>query len=313
MPRRIGDIKGLQCVFSSGQRVRRVGLLFNPISGAGRSRKIASALAATLRERGYEAILQESRATYDQAALREFLGSLDALLVVGGDGTIRALLEALGTTGTPVYLVPAGNESLFARHFGMTRSPHDILAALAAGRISEATIAQINDSFYFSMASLGFDSLVVGKIARHRRGPIGHIGYVKPTLQSIVGFKAPQLKVLVDGKPLIDGEAGFVIAANTDKYARNLGLVPEACGTKELVHVRFFPYRSLSSYLPWLWNLAVGKPVSLKNTVYRAGQQCSIMTAEGSSWPIQADGDYIGESPALVQTMVRRLKVLRPK
>ncbi len=291
--------------------LRNIGLLYNPISGAGRSKKIATGLADQLSSRGYQPALRESQPSYDPTDLRNFLKGLDALLVVGGDGTIRTLLDGLSESGTPVYLVPGGNESLFARHFGMSRQPSQILAALSGARTAEATIAAIHQSFFFSMVSLGLDSLVVGKIARTRCGPIGHIGYVKPTLQSLLEYSAPALTVAVDGKVLVREEPGFVIAANTRQYARNLGLVPEACGTKELLHVRFFPYRRIADYLPWLWSMTTRRPVSLNKSLYVAGTNCTIETG-AAAWPIQADGEYVGDTPAALSTVARRIKVLLP-
>lgn len=293
--------------------MKTIGLLFNPISGSGRSSKIAARLAEELSRHGYEPLLQESRTVYEGSFLADFFRSIDALLVIGGDGTIRALLQALSESKTPVYLVPGGNESLFARHFGMSRDFSQILAALAAGNFTEATIAQIHQGFFFSMVSLGLDSLVVGKIASTRRGPIGHIGYVKPTLQSLVGFSAPHLSISVDGKTLVQQEQGFAIAANTRQYARNLGLVPEACGTKELLHVRFFPYRRLTDYVPWLWSMAASRPVSLRHSRYASGTTCLIETSTEKPWPVQADGEHVGNTPMQLKTFAGRIKVLLPK
>ncbi|MBN8548707.1 MAG: NAD(+)/NADH kinase [Deltaproteobacteria bacterium] len=299
-------------LFQEKTTLQTIGLLFNPISGSGRSRRRAEKLAEFMQSRGLRTKLRESQAHYAPGVLSEFLRSIDAVIVIGGDGTIRALLGDLADSGTPVYLVPGGNESLFAKHFGMQRDPASILAAIQQGRTAEAAFAQFNDDFFFTMLSVGLDSLVVSKIAQTRSGPIGHIGYVKPTLQSLAGFESPRLRVEVDGSVLANDEPGFLIVANTNQYARNIRLVPEACGTKTLLHIRFFPYRGLCNYLPWLWSLALSRPVSLKHSRYAQGSTCHIETTHGLPWPIQADGDYVADTPIKVCAIAKRIKVVLP-
>jgi diacylglycerol kinase family enzyme len=293
------------------KKLHKIGVLYNPISGSGRGKAMANSLAEALTGAHIQALICESQHSYEQAALLQYLRSVDALLVVGGDGTIRTLLGALSESQVPAYLVPCGNESLFARHFGMSRLTQKVLQAVTQGKTLHASLARINESFFFNMASLGLDSLVVERIARSRRGPIGHIGYVMPTLKSLSGFSAPQLTVSVDGKKLVNEEPGFVIAANTSQYARNLRLVPEATGNSVMLHVRFFPYRTISHYLPWIWSLAAGRPVSLRGSTYASGKNLIIETGE-RAWPIQADGEHVGETPARIDAAVERLTVLSP-
>ena len=43
------------------------------------------------------------------------IAASDLVVVVGGDGTIRKLLDIINKTATPIYAIPGGNESLFAR------------------------------------------------------------------------------------------------------------------------------------------------------------------------------------------------------
>ena len=112
----------------------KVLLYFNPISGGGRGAKIAELLRAKLESSGLSVVVERSAPRYDPAQLESTLRSFDRLIVVGGDGTMRPLLPGLAATGVPVTMVPAGNESLFCRRFGMSSDP-DTLVAVAIPKI----------------------------------------------------------------------------------------------------------------------------------------------------------------------------------
>lgn len=134
------------------------------------------------------------------------IAASDLVVVVGGDGTIRKLLDVLNKTGTPIYAIPGGNESLFARSYEMSTNTDDLLQAIAErvclqqfyGLISGKEIK--GEKPFFHMASMGLDSLTVKSIGK-RKGPLNDLIYVWHGLKAYVIL--PCLCALMGNQSLI--------------------------------------------------------------------------------------------------------------
>ena len=105
-------------------------IFFNPVSGGGRAERAAGHLAASLRAVGHTTDLAASRRESGSDWLAQRLGDASLLVVVGGDGTVRAAAGAAIRTRTPLYHAPFGTANLFAREFDMDRRARTLHRAI---------------------------------------------------------------------------------------------------------------------------------------------------------------------------------------
>jgi len=223
---------------------RRVVLVANPISGRGRADRMSGELARALRARGHAAEQIATRLQPTEQWLDPAIRGADAMVVVGGDGAVRMAADAAIRTGVPLHHLPMGTENLFAREFGSTRRPADLLAALDAGRVQWVDVASINGETVVLMASMGFDADVVHDLAARRTGAITHLSYAAPILRRAIRWRAPALDVVVDGTPLVSGVHGTVIIANCRQYGGRLDPAPDASMTDGRLDVVVLPSRT---------------------------------------------------------------------
>lgn len=304
-----------------------VGIIYNPISGNGSSKEKAYQAKAFFEQHGYRVAVLESKRSYQSAELATFLERLEFVVVAGGDGTLMPLLPAVAAARTPIYVLPTGTESHFSKQFEMSSSFDEILSRAKSKTQSTHCYGTVSlpspgaQLPFFLMASVGLDAEVVKHISQKRSSPIGHIGYVWPTISCAFRHFAPKISLAVDGNKVLGGEAGYLIIANSHKYALGLNLVPEAKTAEPELCARFFPRHGfdLGTYAHWGWRYLANKAADMSGTKLFYGRRFELTVedrqARQDGYPMQADGEYIGgvfsEDPVVIQISSDKLNVMK--
>jgi diacylglycerol kinase (ATP) len=288
----------------------RVGIMYNPISGYGKGKKNSIEIKKALEEVGISVELRQTEKTYNPDEISSFIKSIDLLLVAGGDGSIGGLLSSLNDNPIPTYLIPSGNESLFARSFGMSKKSVDIMAAIRQATVSEHYYGLCGERPFFIMASLGFDSKIISRIAQTRKSAIGHMGYVVPTIKELLTFKTPKITLEVDGKLCVDDQYGYLIIANRPDYALRMNPTPEAKSIVPELTARFFPNHSVLASLQWLTYALLGGQIPIERGKLYSGKTFRVSVSNLENFPIQIDGEYGGEVPLTIRSSTTKIKVL---
>jgi diacylglycerol kinase family enzyme len=95
----------------------------------------------------------------------------DALVVGGGDGTVRSAAEIVAGTGVAIGVLPLGTMNLFARTLGLPIDLDAAAAALAVGTVVDADLAEVDGRPFTHQISLGLQPRMVR--LRERRGGYG--------------------------------------------------------------------------------------------------------------------------------------------
>src|SRR3954447_9297302 len=95
---------------------------------------LASAFAAS----GVEAVIafvpcEELRSSAATALKRARRGEIDAVVVGGGDGTVRTVAAVLAGTGVPLGILPLGTLNHFAKDLGIPLELDGAAAVIATG------------------------------------------------------------------------------------------------------------------------------------------------------------------------------------
>ncbi len=253
-------------------------------SGRGRGGVAADQFAAALRRAG-----RAVSCIGDVAALPGALSGAEALVVVGGDGTVRAAAPAAITAAVPVYHVPMGTVNLFARALGMDRREATLLAALEQRDIRCVDVGQAGGETFLLMASIGPDAEVVRDLAGRRTGAISRRSYVLPMWRRLRAWRPPSLAVTVDGRRVDRGEPGMVIVANCRGYMWGLDPARRAVMNDGLLDVVIMPVRSRLDLVRWAGRCLTGRHLAHPGLVYERGRKIAI----GCDTPqhVQLDGD----------------------
>jgi diacylglycerol kinase family enzyme len=96
----------------------------------------------------------------------------DAVVVLGGDGTLNEAANGLAGTSCALGILPGGSTNVFARTIGMTNDPieatGELLGALGSGPggIRTISVGFVNGRVFLFHVGVGFDAAVVAQVER---------------------------------------------------------------------------------------------------------------------------------------------------
>ncbi|CAB4538907.1 unannotated protein [freshwater metagenome] len=261
----------------------------------------------------------------------------DCVAVLGGDGTLNEVINALAGTDCAVAVLPGGSTNVFARTLGL---PDDLLRAaratsdaLASGWVHRIGLGAVNGRYFTFHTGVGFDAAVVSRVEQHSKlkHRIGHALFLYCGLRefSLFDRKHPHyvLHISSDGasSELVNSElvsservsservssdtepvlGYFAVVQNTDPYTflrhRPFTVAPTATLDRGLT-VTTIGDMSVRTFLPAILGaLANRKGVRTSRVVRRWEdlEQLSITKAPDSLLQYQVDGDYLGEAESL--------------
>ena len=184
----------------------------NPIAGRGRGRAIAQRLEARLHADGYKIRLllkkPESLEPDDLGDMPNSPQGPKAAIVIGGDGTLRAVAQrALWRRPAAAYFAtgdgqpdgPAPGSQVAGRNARRAGQSSD-----RRGRVLLLDAGRVNGKLFLLMVGVGYDAAVVHELHRVRKGPIGYANYVLPAAMALTEYRFPRLRVTVDSAQVFD-------------------------------------------------------------------------------------------------------------
>lgn len=263
----------------------------NPASGRGRAMALADEAARELAAAGHEVRRVNTERTDSALWLDGPLDGANALLVVGGDGTVRACAPRAAAAGVPIRQLPAGTENLFSRQFRQVGGVAGVIAALARPQLQRCDLWQANGEAFLLMCSAGFDAEVVAKVARVRGRSISRLVYFKPLVQSALSWRAPHWTVEIDSQSEIAFGRGTLLGVNCPAYACGWDPIRGAAPGDGLLDVALLRCTTGIGAMGWVMRLTCGAP---QLSVVR----CVRLTVRASTaFRVQIDGDPLGDGP----------------
>jgi diacylglycerol kinase family enzyme len=295
-------------------------LVVNPVAGRNRAAALGEELRERLTHHGASADLYRTTAPGDALAHAAALhaDAADRLVVVGGDGTLREILNARALPlPWPVGLVPVGTANVVGRELRMPlAAPADLLArALLQAEpwtVNVLECARGDGTVERALANLGagLDAAIVVAVAQERAahaGLGGYVRWVRPILRTIARFRFPRFTVTVDGARTYEGTA--VVVQGGHNYGGLFRLARAAALDAAVLHVTIVTAQNRRDLLRVLARAAFRPAQGDRDVLHVTGREVHV--ASDLPAALQADGDPAGMAPVTVRLLPRAVTLLR--
>ena len=286
--------------------------IVNPKSGSSADAESVRFVRDYLRQRHQPMRLEITRslAHAGELAVSAIGAGAAAVVVSGGDGTVRTVAEAMAGSEIPILIVPAGTENLLAQELGIDGSRKTSLKMLENGMVRKLDLGRANDRHFMAIAGIGFDAQVVRRINQFRHGHITHSDYIWPICRTFWEYGFPHLRVEADGELICD-EPSLVFVGNITRYAVGLPIHPYADCSDGLLDITIYRYRRRRELL--LHSLrTVARQADRSRQVSRHTCRELTITSPQADVPVQLDGDPGPALPLTIRIVPAAARVLTP-
>lgn len=112
----------------------------------------------------------ELQAAAERAVKRAAAGEIDAIIVGGGDGTIRSVASAVVGTDIPLGIIPLGTLNHFAKDLKIPLPVDEAVAVISGGLHRSVDVGEVNGEIFINNSSIGiYPYLVLDRDRRSER------------------------------------------------------------------------------------------------------------------------------------------------
>jgi diacylglycerol kinase family enzyme len=156
-------------------------------------------------------------------------GALDAIIVGGGDGSIRTVASVVCGSGIPLGIIPLGTLNHFARDLGLPLRVDDAVAVIAAGQTRSVDVGEVNGCTFINNSSIGIYPYLVleRERRRHRQGLAKWPAMILAMLRAWAHFPLRRLSIHAEGRT--DRWRSPLVLVGNNEYA----LTGLSFGTRE--------------------------------------------------------------------------------
>lgn len=299
----------------------RVLVLGNRFAGGGRGARAVELTTSLLEAQGHDIVCvvgQNAAAALVQAhalVSGNPESRPEAIVVVGGDGTVHLGIDVCLDTGIPLGVVPVGSGNDFAAALGIR--PHQVIdAARLVGRCLDHGISRPVDAVrltggpdraYGAILACGFDA-VVNRRANGWSRIRSRLKYAGAVLAELPTFSPLRYRLQIDGR-IRELEAMIVAVANTPSYGGGLRILPQARIDDGLLDVAILHPMSKPEFLRLFATLDRGTHVDHPRVEILQLEQIAVDCLSRNIVAF-ADGEAVGTLPLQATVGPHALEIL---
>ena len=211
--------------------MKNIAFIINPISGGKETqnakRKLPKLIMQTLDAAQWlPNIVFTERPGHATELSHQFARmGFDAVVAVGGDGTVNEVARGLRDTQTALGIIPMGSGNGFARHLNIPIRPNKAIEMINHSEPIRVDYGLANGRMFVSTCGTGFDALVADNFAGSNKR--GFMTYVQNVLKEAFSYQPQTYHIVGDGLD-VTHKAFLITFANANQWGYEALIAPKA-------------------------------------------------------------------------------------
>ncbi len=273
--------------------MKNIAFIINPISGTKQKKRLPKQIDQLLDKQQWAAdiVMTEYKGHATELAAQYAKLGFDAVVAVGGDGTVNEVATGLRHTGTALGIIPIGSGNGFARHLEIPLRINRAIELINRSEAITADYGMLNEQPFFCTCGTGFDAYIADKFAQD--GKRGFSTYLQYILKDFYNYEPQHYRLRYrKGEEVwheVETDAFLITFANANQWGNAAYIAPKASiqdGLLDIAIMSKFPLTAVPSLALKLFER------KLDNDTYMNTLQASEVeltrTEEG---PFHFDGD----------------------
>ncbi len=306
-------------------------LIYNPRAGQRDGHREVARAVEVLKQRGWSLEIRETHGPEDVThfARQAAAAGAEAVLVVGGDGTVNGAVNGLAGTDVALGVLPMGTGNVWAAELGLIPIPTplhrpDPLAAaeaLSTGHVRCIDLGRAtclgpekagHERYFLLWAGVGFDAAVARHVEtelRQVKRRLGAISFLVAGASLLLRYLGTHAEVRID-EDIWSERVVLLLVCNAQLYAGMVRVAPEARLDDGLLNVYLFKGRGFASLVRLLLSVLARRHRRDPQIIHHTARQVVVETVR--PLPVQVDGEPIGATPIRFDIVPGALKILVP-
>lgn len=209
--RRVTSVEGLLAAPDIGSLALVLNTSAGLLAAGSRFAGVESRLEGARIERvrtGLDATGLASRAVQDGAR---------TVVAAGGDGTVRAVAQAVAGTQATLGIIPAGTLNHLARELRIPLALNDAVSVIRTGRVRQIDAGEVNGRLFVNNAVLGlYTAYRAERTGEERRGSPRVVATAAAALRILSRNPVLRFRILLDGGRELLRYSPLVLVANNE-------------------------------------------------------------------------------------------------
>ena len=240
---------------------------------------------------------------------------VDWVIIAGGDGTIRALIERVVNKNYRPYfsVFPAGTVNLVARELLISKEPQKWVKRISKGLIYPVSFGRANGNLFLTVAGIGYDSLIVDAVTETSKKLLSKFAYVwqgaemmrKELLRKNWKY---EFEVCFNDQKTWH-KASTIFVCKSRYYAGRYMLFDDAKLSDKEFNVAMFTGTTSGDFIRY--SMLIGmEAFGMDKTIVRRKAKKIEIRCNVPDFPAELDGDVVTTAPLTIEMDGESLKFL---
>ncbi len=275
----------------SQQKIR---FIINPFSGLSRKKNVPAIIKKNIdtAKFTYDIAFTEYAGHAIELAKQAVAENYDAVIAVGGDGSVNEVASSLIGTKVKLGILPGGSGNGFAMHLGLGRNIKKAVQILNTAKSITIDTCELNERSFVNLGGTGFDALVAYRAKQSTLR--GLWAYTKFAMLEAWRYPIEKYKIIIDNQ-IVEAECLVIEVANAQMFGYNFVIAPEAKFDDGLLDVLLVKKAPKWRYLFSLWRFFNASFHKSSLVESYTGKDIKIIGKKPMPVHIDGEGYYVGE------------------